>query len=116
MGRPKGSKNKKVIKKSTYKKYIGHRIEEPEGYILPKKQKFIGYCPVCELSLTGKDMVSDNRFECPCGIRKHKKHLKFELNKVKVSSKKEYFKSGLTIETNAEPEMEIIPDIIPDII
>ena len=117
MGRPKGSKNKKTLNKNKKHTYIGFRLDEPEGYKQPKNHKFIGYCPECDLFLTTKDLISKMVFKCPCGLRKHKKYIKSESDRVKqlekVSSKKEYLKSGLFVEKGNESE--IIPEIVPEI-
>ena len=114
-GRPKGSTNKnkkkKVIKKKVgrpkkieavvekvpVKKYSKY-LNLPDDYVEPVNQKFVGYCPKCDMFLSTKDFASKMIFVCvKCGLRKHKRYLKPESKrqlKTKVVSKKQYLRDA----------------------
>jgi len=79
--------------KQTRKK--GKKVEEPEVvYVAPKSYKIVGYCPKCDMFISTKDFESKMIFSCVrCGIRKHKKYLlndQQRLAKAEKISKKQY--------------------------
>ena len=61
-----------IKKAAAYSKYNSL----PDDYVQPKTHKITGYCPKCDLPIMSNDFVSKLIFECPCGVRKHKKYLK----------------------------------------
>lgn len=127
-GRPKGSKNKaskvsKDIKKYSKKKKVNtyksvsKYNDLPEDYIPPKNQKFAGYCPKCDMCLTTNDFVSKMVFQCPCGVRKHKKYLKSKSKRqrdIDKVSKQEYLRDAQLKVKHLESAKGIL-NALPDV-
>jgi len=134
-GRPKGSTNKnkkkKVIKKKVgrpkkieavvekvpVKKYSKY-LNLPDDYVEPVNQKFVGYCPKCDMCLTTKD-ISKGIYECVgCGSKRNKKYLKKEskaqIEKEKIS-KAQYLKETATLIKQKKSESDVHISDLPDI-
>ena len=114
-GRPKGSKN--AWKKKPHKPYKSYN--EPEGYVLPKTYKLLGYCNGrgCDCIIGSMDLESKFIFVCPsCGKRDRIRNIKkSKKDTPKPPSKKEYLSETRSAHNDMpplnEPKVNMTPDV-----
>ena len=65
-------------------------FQEPEGYVVPKASKFLGYCQ-CDSMIVTNDLVSKFIYICKnCGKKARIKTLKTNRPKTEYNSQREY--------------------------